>query len=498
MKRYVSIWFRHLMTDRYVRRYPEMKNKPFVLAVPKRGRMVVTASSPEAESLGIGVGMVVADARAAYPALQVIEDPEISPERLLLAFGEWAIRFTPVVAVDLPDGLLLDATGCTHLWKGEKLYLQDIATRIKALGYDVRVAVAGTPGAAWAVTHFGTQTPVIPRGSDKEAIQNLPPAALRLLPETVEKLHKLGLNQVRKFIDMPRSVLRRRFGQGLPDRIGQVLGLTSEIIHPITPLVPYQERLVCLEPIRTAVAIKMAIEDLLERLCKRLAEENKGLQKVVLKTCRLDGKTQEITIGTHSPTCSIKHLFRLFELKIPTIRPDLGIELFVLEAPVVTDMPPVQENLWSVTGANDHVAIAELLDRLAGRGGADMIHRYLPAAHYWPERSVKEARSLEEKSRISWRMDLPRPTHLLANPEPIKVTAPIPDYPPALFRYKNEVHHIQKADGPERIEQEWWISAGVHRDYYVVEDERGARYWIFRLGHYEGNQSKWFLHGFFA
>jgi protein ImuB len=84
-------------------------------------------------------------------------------------------------------------------------------------------------------------------------------------------------------------------------------------------------------------------------------------------------------------------------------------------------------------------------------------------------------------------------------PEPVEVAAPIPDYPPMHFRHRGELHTIKKADGPERIEQEWWLSEGEHRDYYIVEDEAGSRYWLFRLGHYTGNKPhRWYLHGFFA
>jgi protein ImuB len=87
---------------------------------------------------------------------------------------------------------------------------------------------------------------------------------------------------------------------------------------------------------------------------------------------------------------------------------------------------------------------------------------------------------------------------LLPRPERIEVTAPVPDYPPMVFIYKNETHHIKKADGPERIEREWWLDEGPHRDYYQVEDEAGRRYWLFRLGHYLGTASEWYIHGFFA
>ncbi|HYC27469.1 MAG TPA: DNA polymerase Y family protein, partial [Chitinophagaceae bacterium] len=134
-----------------------------------------------------------------------------------------------------------------------------------------------------------------------------------------------------------------------------------------------------------------------------------------------------------------------------------------------------------------------------GRFGVQRINRYLPDEHYWPERAVKKAASPLEETTPSWYVEKKRPLQLLSPPEPIEVTAPVPDYPPMLFRYRNKLHKIKRADGPERIEQEWWLQEGQHRDYYCVEDEEGQRYWIFRLGHYEADKKAgWYLHGFFA
>lgn len=180
------------------------------------------------------------------------------------------------------------------------------------------------------------------------------------------------------------------------------------------------------------------------------------------------------------------------------MEPALGIELFVLEAPKVDDYLPQQEKVWEPSKGLDNIKLTELVDRLSNRVGAKAIHRYLPEEHYWPERSIKPTTSLLEKPSTIWRDDKARPILLLTIPEFIEVTAPIPDYPPMLFRYRDEVHQIVKADGPERIEQEWWIQNGQHRDYYQVEDEDGQRYWLFRLGHYHDQFFQWFLHGFFA
>lgn len=69
-KRFVSIWFRHLLTDWKTIRQPSLKGKAVVFAEPDHGRMVVTASNAMAEKYGVSEGMVLADARIIAPDLQ--------------------------------------------------------------------------------------------------------------------------------------------------------------------------------------------------------------------------------------------------------------------------------------------------------------------------------------------------------------------------------------------------------------------------------------------
>ena len=498
-RRFISIWFPHLLTDWLTRCRPALRDQAFVLALPDHGRMIVTAASMVAQEQGITKGMAVADARALIGNLQVIDDKPGQAGRILNALGEWAIRFTPVAAADLPDGLILDVTGCAHLWGGEQLYMEDIVGRLTRIGYQVRAGMADTIGAAWAVARFGPASAIVPAGEQSTVLMEMPPAALRLEPGICERLIKLGLRQAGSFAGMPRAVLRRRFGQELLLRLDQFTGLENEVIQPLQPVEPYQERLPCLEPIVTGTGIEIALRRLLETLCQRLCQEEKGLRSAQFKCYKVDGGIEQLGIGTGHPSHNVNHLFRLFEPNIPAIKPDLGIELFVLEAPVVEEVHPLQETFWNATGGLEDVSIAELIDRLENKTGKGTVHRYLPAEHHWPEWSVKPVGSLSEKTMALWKTGRPRPIQLLPEPEPIEVTAPIPDYPPMHFRYKNEVHKVRKADGPERIESEWWLREGQHRDYYIVEDEAGSRYWLFRLGHYTADKSyAWFIHGFFA
>jgi protein ImuB len=497
-KRYAAVWFRHLKTDWTVHRRPELKGVPFVLVASERGRKIIKAASSTAEIKGVETGMALADSQAILPELQVLDDDPALANRLLHALGEWYIRYTPTVIADPPDGLFLDTSGCTHLWGGEQSYLEDIVSRMSSWGYDVRMAIADTAGAAWALSRYGRDAAIILPGEHVQALHPLPPAALRLAPETTARLLKLGFHRIESFINMPRPALRRRFGQEFLLRLDHALGLQPEPLEPLVTVVQYQERLPTAEPICTATGIEIALDLLLDKLCRRFTQEQKGLRTAVFKAYRGDGTLQQVQIGTTQASRSKEHLTGLFRLKTPLLSPELGFELFLLEAPVVEDLSAKQEALWQNSSRKDENALAELLDRLAGKLGTETVHRYLPDEHYWPERSVKTAASLQEQPNTDWRTDRRRPVLLLPKPETIDVMVPLPDYPPVQFRHRNRWHQVQKADGPERLEPEWWLETGPYRDYYCVEDEEGARYWLFRLGSYTTGNPTWFMHGFFA
>jgi protein ImuB len=95
-----------------------------------------------------------------------------------------------------------------------------------------------------------------------------------------------------------------------------------------------------------------------------------------------------------------------------------------------------------------------------------------------------------------------RPIRLFRDPEPVEVTAEVPEGPPASFRWRRASHRVACAEGPERIAPEWWREpqGSPTRDYYRVEDEDGRRYWLFREGAYGNPEAMpgWFMHGLFA
>jgi protein ImuB len=498
-KKFLSLYFPFLVTDWISLKKPGYKHLPLVVTCLSQGRSIITNANSPALSEGIHPGMVLADARALLPGILAMNERPGMEETLLRKIAEWCIRFTPLASIDLPQGIILDASGCTHLWGGDQAYLGEITKKIRARGYAVFAALAPTIGAAYALARFQKEKQVFTGSDWLNFLLPLPPEALRLENDSVEMLYKLGLRTMRDFVGMPSTVLMNRFGKQLNYRIGQMLGKIEEPLQPVCPTENFQERLPCLEPIITRKGIEIALEECLRSLIVRLNKEGIGIRKAVFRIYKLDGVIQEIGISTHKPSVNLSHILKLFSIRIDDLNPDPGIELFILESTAVEKTLALQEEIWEGAGTLQSVEVSELLDRISARIGAESISRHLPAEHHWPERSLKKAGSLDEVSAISWGKGKLRPVELLKDPIPIEVTAPIPDYPPMLFKYRGKLHRIKKADGPERIEREWWLDEGEHRDYYSLEDEEGKRFWVFRSGHYSEKRNwQWFLCGFFA
>jgi protein ImuB len=243
-------------------------------------------------------------------------------------------------------------------------------------------------------------------------------------------------------------------------------------------------------------------------LCCCLAEEDQGARRLILALYRVDGRIEETAIGTARPSRDIRHLWRLLEERLPSLDPGLGVEDMVLRAAIAEELAPAQIGFKggmgkgkAETGAAD---LPVLVDRLVNRLGPHALVKPVSRESHLPERAVRFLPALDgggtkAEDREKWDREKPRPVRLFSRPEPIEAMALVPDDPPFLFRWRRVAHHVRRADGPERIADEWWREVAEPRDYYCVEDERGRRFWLYRAGLYRPQASpRWFLHGVFG
>jgi protein ImuB len=466
-------------------------------------RNVVTAADLPARSLGIRVGMPATQAQALVAELVVQEaDPDgdsVSLDRLAV----WALRYSPVAAADPPDGLVLDTTGADHLHGGEEAMLADIAGRLVAAGVRARLAISDTWGASYALARVSAdERTVVPAGRTAEFLAGVPISTLRLDPDTVASLRKLGFDRIRDLEATPRAPLTLRFGPHVCRRLDRAFGRAAEPIEAVRPPDMVEVRRVFAEPIAAPETIHRYLAKLVVQLCAALEERGLGARRLDLLFGRVDDRVWAVRVGTSTATRDVKRLTRLLGDKIETVEPGFGIETIRLAATLAEPLNPKQ-TISSLT-EEPEADIAGLIDVLANRVGEARVYRYAAVASDVPERTVARVAATAPAEADEWPAGWPRPARLLQPPEAIDTVALLPDHPPVSFTWRGIRRRVRRADGPERVFGEWWKSDAelvALRDYFQVEDDAGERFWIFRAGdgeHATTGSQGWFMHGIFA
>lgn len=479
---------------------------------------MVTALNAAGEAAGLYVGMALTDARAILPALRTRPAEPENDTRALAALADWCTRYTPWVNIDGADGLWLDVTGCAHLFGGEVGLLADIARRLQDIGVSVRLGLADTPGAAWAVARqirsAHVADGIVPPGGARAALAPLPIDGLRLTPETVATLKRLGLARIGQLYDLPRAGLKRRFAsaeepEAVLRRLDQAFGVHDEPVAPLRPAPAYRARLGFAEPLTEVLAIETLLPDLVVDLCRALAQDHQGARRLTLAAYRVDGRVERLTVAASRPTRDTRHLQRLFRERVAQIDVGFGIDGLILSADRVDELAPDQSSFAAGARlAADDAAVGRLVDRLANKLGPDRVMQTAPHASHLPEKASRRIGALDIAP--AWpeapRDGPPRPFRMFDRPEPIEVTAEVPEGPPISFRWRRLVHRIARAEGPERIAPEWWLTQDLDddriRDYYQVEDAEGRRFWLYREGLFgapgRDGPPRWYMHGLFA
>ncbi len=490
--------------------------------------------------------MGIADARAMYPAIEIVAEDPAADRRLLEALADWCDRYTPLVALDGTDGLFLDITGCAHLFGGEEALLEGMLAGFFEQGFRARAALGPTPGAAWAAARFSLPGKILQEGDERSFLESLPLFVLRLEPKTIASLESVGLRTVGSVLAAPRAPLARRFGTMLLLRLDQALGEVEEAVSPRLPVPDLSVERHLAEPIGLVEDIERLVFLLAGSLKRDLDRRGEGARLFELLLFRVDGAVSRIAARASLPLREPVPIGRLFHERLAalgaSLEPGYGFDLVRLSAfeAAALDMP--QADLDGSGGAASE-GIALFSDRVRARlGRAAMLVPILAESHL-PERAASfvpaDGAPLERRAPVAPRRNVDfspsrrapeRPLRLFVRPEPIDVpVTEIPEGPPLNFRWRRAMHRVARAEGPERIGPEWWLhgkpevradenekdgekreakreeaeraavadeTARMTRDYFRVEDTDGHRFWIYREGVYRKDaEPRWYMQG---
>ena len=454
------------------------------------------AADAAALALGLRAGVTVAFAQASVPSLAILDaDPE-ADAAALDRLAVWALRYTPIVAADPPDGLVLDIAGCAPLFGGEAELIDDLRGRLARAGIAAHLGVADSWAAAWGLARFASDT-VAAQGVGLDAVSGLPVAALRLDHSMARALRLLGFESVGDLAAAPRASLTLRFGATLTGRLDAAAGRAFDAIEPVlAPSIPYAS-LCFAEPLGHAGGLMLALRELAARLCAALEAQGRGARRLDLRFRRVDNEVRALRVGASRATRDPAHIVRLFGDKLDTVDPGFGIESAVLAATRVEALGACQLDSHAIEGEVEP-DLAVLVDRIAGRIGERRVYRLTPAESDMPERGVAVVGALAAPTGRAW-ADGPRPQRLFDPPRPVEVVALLPDHPPAAYTWEGRRRRVAAADGPESVAGEWWVEDAerfLQRDYFRCEDEDGQRVWLFRASGPE--TTRWFIQGVFA
>lgn len=505
-RRYLALWFPWFPCERMRRTMPQVpsaRSAPLALVERNRNALRLSAVDSAASRLGLMPEMTLADARARCPDLESLPHDRDADAHELEQLAARMLRFTPMVAVDPADGLMLDITACAHLFGGEAM----LARRAMAeASYTARHAFADHAATARALARHG--------GGEVRA---LPLAALELPEDVLSGLLRAGLVTLGDLATRPMAALAARFGEETVTRLLAVLGERDSPMAPLRPSVPLRAETRFAEPIGRTEHVLDAIEDLLAEVFRQMEARHLGGRRFAVKLERADGAQRRLAVETSLPCRDPARVMRLLRERIDNLAdpldPGFGFDAVTLAVPRSEPLPPSQIAIAGETRTETE-SITALLDRLSTRFGPERVLRLAPCDTHLPEAAQHLVPAMSPGC-ASWpdpARKPPRPLFLFDPPQPITAVASVPDGPPQRLRWRGQVHDVVLAEGPERIASEWWRKpeghlpggAGLTRDYYRIEDERGCRYWVFRHGLFEETVARdtaaprWYVHGLFA
>jgi len=512
-RRYLAMWFPFLPTDRLRRegRVPASggpAEAPVVVFAAVRNALRIVDYDQRALALGLTRDLTLADARARIPSLLAIEAKPEADAALLGRLAAFCDRFTPLVALDEPHGLILDITGCAHLFGGEASLQAVIGRWMQAGGLKHRFAIAGTPEAAHALARFGGGG-IVPTEEDEARLRPLPVAALELSAETVIALSRAGLKTLADLADRPSVTLSARFGGELVTKLRRTLGREDARITPLRPPPACVVERHFAEPMFDLAGLEEVVARLIAEAARVLEQRGEGGRAFEISLFRSDGAVRRLMVETGRPSRDAAAILRLWRERIDQLAdpldPGFGFDAIRLAVPICEPLGETQASLDR--RAVEDEAVADLVDRLVTRFGRDRVLRFVAQDTHHPVRAAKALSAASPTTGLAWPKPEPdepptRPLQLFEPPQPVEAIAEVPDGPPIRFRWRRLIHDVARAEGPERIAPEWWRdgSSEPMRDYYRVEDAAGRRFWLFRIGFHEPEQAppRWFLHGLFA
>lgn len=496
MQRVMSIWFPQLSLDRRARMSDPRIDGPFAIVSEVKNALRLTHLSPAATAAGLTAGQSLPDARAICPALLTEKSDPAREGLLLRALWRWSDKLSPWAALDAPDGLLLDVTGCAHLFGGEAEMAAFASSQLEEVNITSRMGVADSKRTAWALARFSVETAAIiaPRGGSREALEALPLASLNIDYQTLLDLRRTGLKTVGDLYGRKTSELARRFGLDLTQRLSHALGHAPDPVSPQAADPVYAARMTLPDPIGFLSDLNNVLEKLCGSVCGRLEKDQKGARRFNLTVRCMDTGNHDLSVGFARPCFRPGAVLQQFTRPLEALKIEYGADWFRLTAAHVEPLQP-RQLIMGEAHKRAEEDFDQMLSTLGNRLGFDRVRRFIPQDSHVPEQEFASVEAVLSDVK-DWPKNVrERPFRLFVRPERLRSLQP--GRPPKIFEWRRAKYEIGGVKGPERLTPDWWQNTDNRmRDYWITQTECGQKLWL--MTYPGGYPPEWFVAGRFT
>ena len=471
----MAVWLPRLPVTRYGRAGLPVDNCAFAVTQEDGNTIRLKSVSAPAMARGLHDGMTLAAARATCPDLVTEPADETRDQLFLAALQRWAERFSPWTTMDGSDGLLINITGCAHLFGGEEVMIREVVDLLGDLSVEALAGIAETRLAARAMARFGTGARIIAPGDLRAGLAALPIEALDAAASVSFDLKRLGLHRIADLYPLKSAELAKRFGFGFLERYERLFGTSPDPVLPAAPQPVFSARITLPEPIGLIDDVTEAIRQLTEQVCRRLVEHQFGVRRLRLIAERADHETLSLEVGLARPTREASQIMRQFAFRLGKLDAGSGIDMLRLVAATAEPYKPVQKKFAE---AETPDGLDDLVATLGNQLGFDRVLRWQPVSSHLPRGAYRFVEAVDWQRGEDWPSGpTERPLVAVAH-EPVEVETP--GRPPRAFCWRKRRFEATHITGPERIGSAWWQgpSGDVLRDYWQVETEDGTKLWL--------------------
>jgi len=452
-----------------------------------------------AHEAGVRPSMTLTHAQSIAPDLLTEPQNTLLEGKLLSALHIWADKFSPRISLDPPDGLVLDVTGCAHLFEGEREMAELIIREASELNMTARIGVANTRRAARGFARQGESDITISDAEREHAqVDVLSVAALELDGSVADDLRKLGAMTIGDLRRFKSAELARRFSVRLPVVLDELRGHHADPIVPHAAPPTFAARMTLPEPVTRTEGVAAILARLAERVCGRLDEKGYAARGFELTVRCVDTGEHYRSIGFATPSRDVAPILRQFERPIETIKLEFGADQFRLDALNTEIFCHTQLKAGDAMEAQQD-AVDQTLTTLGNRLGFDRLYSPRPGSGHTPERETILVPVVDQTPPQC-------PPDITAYPRPETVFHPQyirieqPGVPPARFTWRGTTYDVSRAKGRERISPVPWdepqtIFEARTRDYWRAKTVCGRLFWLMTFA--KPSELDWFICGEF-